>query len=162
MIRLIWPWFFLRLYFICTLYENDVINNYITKSKKSNKPLLEYAKEYDNEIIKDIAKGLIDLIQNKSKLNKNDAFNEIDDILFKNIKTKQAQHVEVLRDIIISSENADECETINELMVDDTVNDKGVGVRLLTIHKAKGLEFKCVFLISLNDGILPAITKTND
>jgi len=58
----------------------------------------------------------------------------------KNIKTKQAQHVEVLRDIIISSEYSDECETINELMVDDTVNDKGVGVRLLTIHKAKRLR----------------------
>ena len=142
--------------------ENDVINNFITKFKKSNKQLLEYAKEYDNEIIKDIAIGLIDLIQNKSKLNKIDAFNEIDDILFKNIKTKQAQHVEVLRDIIISSEYADESETLNELMVDDTVNDKGVGVRLLTIHKAKGLEFKCVFLISLNEGILPAITKTNE
>ena len=27
----------------------------------------------------------------------------------------------------------------------------------MTIHKAKGLEFKCVFLVSLNDGILPAI-----
>ncbi len=122
--------------------ESDIINIFITKFKKSNKQLLEYTKEYDNEIIKDIAVGLIDLIQNKSKLNKMDAFNEIDDILFKNIKTKQAQHVEVLRDIIISSEYSDECETINELMVDDIVNDKGVGVRLLTIHKAKGLEFK--------------------
>lgn len=106
--------------------ENDVINIFIIKFKKSNKSLLEYAKEYDNEIIKDIAIGLIDLIQNKSKLNKNDAFNEIADILFKNIKTKQAQHVEVLRDIIISSEYVDECETINELMIDDSINDKGV------------------------------------
>ncbi len=47
-------------------------------------------------------------------------------------------------------------------MVDNSINDKGVGLSLLTIPKAKGLEFKCVFLISLNDGILPAITKTNE
>lgn len=26
----------------------------------------------------------------------------------------------------------------------------------MTIHKAKGLEFKCVFIISINDKILPS------
>lgn len=36
----------------------------------------------------------------------------------------------------------------------ETSNDKN-GVRLMTIHKAKGLEFPAVFVIGLVDGILP-------
>lgn len=33
------------------------------------------------------------------------------------------------------------------------------GVNLLTIHKTKGLEFKCVFIISLNNGLIPSNLK---
>lgn len=29
----------------------------------------------------------------------------------------------------------------------------------MTIHKAKGLEFKCVFIISINEGIIPPSLK---
>ena len=36
---------------------------------------------------------------------------------------------------------------------------KELGVNLLTIHKAKGLEFKCVFIISINNGIIPSSLK---
>ena len=42
---------------------------------------------------------------------------------------------------------------------DETVNDKE-GVSLMTIHKAKGLEFPVVFLIGLVEGITP--TKKGD
>lgn len=42
---------------------------------------------------------------------------------------------------------------------DETVNDKE-GVSLMTIHKAKGLEFPVVFLIGLVEGITP--TKRGD
>ena len=41
-------------------------------------------------------------------------------------------------------------------MLDDESNDKIMGVNLMTIPKAKGLEFKCVFIISINDKILPS------
>lgn len=37
-----------------------------------------------------------------------------------------------------------------------------MGVNLLTIHKSKGLEFKCVFIVSLNDGIIPSKVKDNN
>jgi DNA helicase-2/ATP-dependent DNA helicase PcrA len=42
---------------------------------------------------------------------------------------------------------------------DEMVNDKE-GVSLMTIHKAKGLEFKVVFVIGLVEGIIP--TKKGD
>lgn len=32
----------------------------------------------------------------------------------------------------------------------------------MTIHKAKGLEFKCVFIISVNDKIIPQSLKNDE
>jgi DNA helicase-2/ATP-dependent DNA helicase PcrA len=37
----------------------------------------------------------------------------------------------------------------------DTLNDADTGVRLMTVHAAKGLEFKYVFIIGLEEGIFP-------
>jgi len=37
----------------------------------------------------------------------------------------------------------------------DQVNEKARGVNLLTLHSAKGLEFKVVFITGLEDGLLP-------
>ena len=47
-------------------------------------------------------------------------------------------------------------------MLNDSINKNEMGVNLLTIHKAKGLEFKCVFIISINDGILPSTIENNN
>lgn len=49
---------------------------------------------------------------------------------------------------------------LDELALDDSKNeedkkDRGQGVTLITLHAAKGLEFPHVFLIGLEEGILP-------
>jgi DNA helicase II / ATP-dependent DNA helicase PcrA len=41
------------------------------------------------------------------------------------------------------------------LREDQDVSDKKAGIRLSTIHAAKGLEFKVVFVVALEEGILP-------
>jgi DNA helicase-2/ATP-dependent DNA helicase PcrA len=41
------------------------------------------------------------------------------------------------------------------LREDQDLSDAGPGVRLSTIHAAKGLEFKVVFIVALEEGILP-------
>jgi DNA helicase-2/ATP-dependent DNA helicase PcrA len=43
---------------------------------------------------------------------------------------------------------------------DEHVGDNQDGVHLMTIHKSKGLEFPCVFVVGLVEGILP--TKRGD
>jgi len=44
---------------------------------------------------------------------------------------------------------------------DEAVSDNKEGVSLMTIHKAKGLEFPVVFLIGLVEGILPTKKAEN-
>ncbi len=43
-----------------------------------------------------------------------------------------------------------------ETFQDESVNDKD-GVSLMTVHKAKGLEFPVVFVIGLVEGIIPTL-----
>jgi DNA helicase-2/ATP-dependent DNA helicase PcrA len=43
-----------------------------------------------------------------------------------------------------------------ETFEDESVSDNKEGVNLMTIHKAKGLEFPVVFVIGLVEGILPS------
>jgi DNA helicase-2/ATP-dependent DNA helicase PcrA len=43
-----------------------------------------------------------------------------------------------------------------ETFADESVSDNKEGVRLMTIHKAKGLEFTVVFLIGMVENILPS------
>lgn len=37
----------------------------------------------------------------------------------------------------------------------DTAEDEGVGIRMATMHRVKGLEFPHVFVAAVNDGIIP-------
>jgi DNA helicase-2/ATP-dependent DNA helicase PcrA len=43
-----------------------------------------------------------------------------------------------------------------ETFQDEAVSDNREGVRLMTVHKAKGLEFPVVFLVGMVENILPS------
>lgn len=43
-----------------------------------------------------------------------------------------------------------------ETFKDESVSDNKKGVNLMTIHKAKGLEFPVIFLVGLVEGIMPS------
>lgn len=47
------------------------------------------------------------------------------------------------------------------LREDQDLSDAGTGVRLSTIHAAKGLEFKVVFVVAMEEGILPHSRSIN-
>lgn len=44
----------------------------------------------------------------------------------------------------------------------DTVEDESESVQLMTIHTAKGLEFDIVFLIGMNDGVIPSVRAVTE
>jgi DNA helicase-2/ATP-dependent DNA helicase PcrA len=71
-----------------------------------------------------------------------------DDVKIENLNQLQlaASRFDSIRDFI------DYTETFQ----DETVSDNREGVRLMTIHKAKGLEFPVVFLVGLVENILPS------
>ena len=59
-------------------------------------------------------------------------------------------------------------ESIEDLMyyledMDKEINSNtGDKVKLLTIHKSKGMEYPVVFIVGCNDGLLPHCKSNND
>ncbi len=50
----------------------------------------------------------------------------------------------------------------SEYFEDEKKHGTKDGVRLMTLHQAKGLEFDCVFIIGVEEGILPHSRSTDD
>lgn len=50
----------------------------------------------------------------------------------------------------------------NEYSVGERKKQKGKGVRLMSLHASKGLEFETVFITGLEDGLLPHIRSLED
>ena len=44
----------------------------------------------------------------------------------------------------------------------DSLEDDGESVILMTIHSAKGLEFPCVFIVGMEDGIFPSLRSIGE
>ena len=60
----------------------------------------------------------------------------------------------------VKFKSIDEFLTYTETFEDQEISNNKDGVRLMTIHKAKGLEFPVVFVIGLVEGVMP--TKKGD
>jgi DNA helicase-2/ATP-dependent DNA helicase PcrA len=75
------------------------------------------------------------------------------------------ENIKELKDSIVLYENKKPNSSISEYLQDislftdsnDEKMSKTNSVSLMTIHFAKGTEFKIVFLIGLNEGIFPSI-----
>ncbi len=51
---------------------------------------------------------------------------------------------------------------LTQLMLDSQDSDPGNRVRLMTLHSAKGLEFRHVFLVGCEDGLLPHVSSLDE
>ena len=83
--------------------------------------------------------------------------------LDKNNEQDRLENIEELKHGIIEFQNVDiEEKTLEEyldkvaLFTDVDRTSKESAVKLMTIHASKGLEFKNVFVINLNEGVLPS------
>jgi len=128
--------------------------------KLNNKKLLDLIIEYNNPKLSQLALNLKELINNKYKYDKNTLFEYLMTLIFDNPTNKDQEYLRVLKDIIVNSELTKETEILDNLLLSEDYETNTKGVNLMTIHKAKRLEFKCVFIISLNDGLIPSSIKT--
>ena len=133
----------------------------INEYKNSNKKFIDYLLTSSNERLQSYASKLKQIIDNLGSYTKERLFDALVNILFEDIYTKNMNHLLAFKDLIVHNELDNEIDIINELLLTDDEKDI-TGVNLMTIHKAKGLEFKCVFIISLNDGIIPSNLKDNN
>lgn len=51
---------------------------------------------------------------------------------------------------------------LNQITLDDDITEEKAQVTLMTIHAAKGLEFEQVFLLGLEDGVLPGFHDSTE
>ena len=69
----------------------------------------------------------------------------------------------VLKGYIVEKPKFELLKLFNDLaFTNNSDNNKNEKVSLLTIHKSKGLEFKCVVIIGCNEGIIPPANITKD
>lgn len=141
--------------------EQVIYQKIVGGYKNSNMPLLEFLQTTNYQEIKENSKRIKDIIDNINKYNKSRLFDLLYNTFFKESYNYEKEHLLEFKDLLMNNEKVHEIDIINDLMLDDEAKDS-LGVNLMTIHKSKGLEFKCVFIISLNDGIIPSNLNDNN
>lgn len=85
-------------------------------------------------------------------------------ILFENLKGEVDDYIlkflEKTADIHSSREEF--IHEVSLLTEADTLDERAGRISLMTLHASKGLEFKCVFIIGLEEGILPLYRAQSD
>lgn len=80
----------------------------------------------------------------------------------------RVENIDELRNKVVTYEEGTETPSLQELLEEialvsdvDSLNSSDDRVVLMTIHSAKGLEFPCVFLCGMEDGIFPSSMTIN-
>lgn len=137
-------------------------NAFIAAYKNGNQDLIRFASGYT--LLPKIARFGFEFLKLQDQLKTLDKANffqelleilKLNTILREKYKDKPSyQRLMFFKELIDSSEKS-VMDTITDMVL-DKVEEKNNTVSLLTIHKAKGLEFKVVFIIGFNEGIIPS------
>jgi len=141
------------------LVDQQLFDNIVHKYEMNQTNLLDLIISLNNNNVSTVALKIKELIKNRNQYDKSRLYEYLMTMLFDNLTDKQQEYLRALKDIIVNSESNNESDILDNLLLNQGENENEMGVNLMTIHKAKGLEFKCVFIISVNDGIIPSNLK---
>jgi superfamily I DNA/RNA helicase len=152
----------------CSVYtamkHTDVLSSFLPKTRESIMAFLDFIERTRNQLsdgqsisLQTWANGFLDEIEYLQELRRGDKNPEVAENRVQNLKelistldgeapthTKPAERLqEFLEDISLDSDREEEKET------------KGDAVTLITMHSCKGLEYPHVFIVGLEDGLLP-------
>lgn len=145
------------------------------QSKNENKTIYEVMKESSNENIK----KFVDLIETLDlKFSEEQPYDFMKTLLeeleYESFITKQEnakeklQRIYEFKNMFINIELKNDLrlstiEFLNQIYLHEEDGDEAKSVNLMTIHQAKGLEFKVIIIAGCNEGILPSYkASTND
>lgn len=90
-------------------------------------------------------------------------FEPLDEQLVKKGEKLESYILDFLTEIAKNNpEKTDFIRTVSLLTENDAMDSRGDRITLMTLHASKGLEFKCVFIAGLEDGILPFYRAKTD
>lgn len=144
--------------------------SFIEDYHKQDLDILHFASNYNlNPKFQKLGVKLLNLQEQIKKMSPIDFFMELLQVLLFNkyLKTSNQQKSQyarnmALRDMIHDLKPNELEGSFNQMILDNIKTNPKNTVSLLTIHKAKGLEFEVVFVIGFNEGILPGYNKTGE
>ena len=139
------------------------------KHYDKTKPLFDEMEKYNHSKISSLGK-ILNILSKEYLLLSNEAFFLRVLELFKykeyinNTSDKKAKYerIMVLKGYIKDTPKTELLKLFNELSLSNNKDNQGNEVSLLTIHKSKGLEFKCVIIIGCNEGIIPPVNISKE
>lgn len=154
---------FLNMYYQNTKIESYQYKAFIDDYHKQKDDIILYASRYAiDSKIQNLGFNLLILKDLITKLKPSDFFMELLKYLGYNKYLKESQNqkpeykrIMALKEMIEDLSLKDIEQSFNEMILDSENKKTQDSVSLLTIHKAKGLEFEVVFVIGFNEGIIP-------
>ena len=158
---------FENIYNSITSIEAFEYGSFIDDYHKQDLDIISFAASYTSNIkFQKLGLRLLKLQEQITKLSPTDFFMELLQVLHFNkyLKTSNQQkpqyaRIMALRDMIHELKVNELEDSFNQMILDNIKTNPNNTVSLLTIHKAKGLEFEVVFVIGFNEGILPGYNK---